>query len=114
MLHILSNDGVLSIFHVINILPQGPCICEPPQPLPDLSGLDQFVVRPPSQPPQQAVAAPVSQPPPASASQPVQQTQLFQPQVSQPIQTSQLSSGLFQPSPVQAAQASQQVPVCIL
>lgn len=44
LLHILSHDGVLCIFHVINILPQSVPVCEPPKPLADMSGLDQFVV----------------------------------------------------------------------
>lgn len=126
MLHVLSHDGVLCIFHAINILPMAVCICEPPKPLPDTSGLHEFVVGQPSQPsrppvPSQPPLAPQptqptqptvsSQPPLLSQMQPssqFNQVGLFSqasavPQ-SQPIQ---ISSSLFQSASTQPAQIQQ-------
>ncbi|XP_026285827.1 nuclear pore complex protein Nup214 isoform X1 [Frankliniella occidentalis] len=111
MLHILSHDGVLCIFHVINILPQAVCVCEPPRPLPDMSGLDQFVVGPPSQP-SQPVQQTQQQPPPLQASQPQPAAQISSQQANyfQPTQqtTAPQSSGYFQPASVQTSQSSHQ------
>ncbi|KAL1131716.1 hypothetical protein AAG570_011329 [Ranatra chinensis] len=40
----LSHEGVLCMFYAINMLPNVPNLCNPPQPLPDQSGLHLFSV----------------------------------------------------------------------
>ena len=42
ILYILSHQGVLCLFHAVNLKPNAPCICSPPQKLPDESGLTLF------------------------------------------------------------------------
>ena len=42
ILHILSHQGVLCLFHIVNLKPDAVCICSPPEKLPDESGLAFF------------------------------------------------------------------------
>lgn len=47
VLHILSHEGVLNIFNVINVRKDAANICSPPQLIQDQSGLSQFTEQKP-------------------------------------------------------------------
>ena len=46
VLHILSHQGVLCLFHAVNLKPEAARICSPPEKLPDESGLAFFTAAP--------------------------------------------------------------------
>lgn len=47
VLHILSHEGVLNVFDVINVRKDAAHICSPPQAIQDQSGLSQFTEQTP-------------------------------------------------------------------
>ncbi|GAB0099324.1 Nuclear pore complex protein Nup214 [Sergentomyia squamirostris] len=51
MIHLLSTDGVLVSFNILNMIQNVPGICSPPRPLADTSGLSEFIVPAPVQKP---------------------------------------------------------------
>ncbi|XP_055711949.1 nuclear pore complex protein Nup214 isoform X2 [Phlebotomus papatasi] len=62
MIHLLSTDGVLVSFNILNTIQNVPGICSPPRPLQDTTGLGEFVMAAPmpKPPPVQTQAPPVS------------------------------------------------------
>lgn len=63
MIHLLSTDGVLVSFNILNTIQNVPGICSPPRPLQDTTGLGEFVV-----------AAPMPKPPPVQTQTPAAST----------------------------------------
>ncbi|XP_059618631.1 nuclear pore complex protein Nup214 [Phlebotomus argentipes] len=71
MIHLLSTDGVLVSFNILNTIQNVPGICSPPRPLADTSGLGEFVsVTPQKQPPVQTPSPIAASVPAAVAKEP--------------------------------------------
>ncbi|XP_018561339.1 nuclear pore complex protein Nup214 [Anoplophora glabripennis] len=89
---ILSHHGVLCFFSVVNLKEGVPSICAPPDPVSDLSGIQQFVTPVENTPIQPTESAQV--PPPSVSVTPVSQATVFGAKV------------LTQPQPTYAAPAT--------
>lgn len=98
MLHIISHYGVLCSFNVINITQAAAQICTKPEPIPDQSGINQFII------PKQTMAA--GEPKPQSQTKPQTPTAAIKPVAPQPMQPSQ---SVIASQPVATSAIGQQV-----